>query len=594
MREKFLLTGSWQFQLDPKELGEQLQWMSSEFNREHWLFTEVPNALDDFGAKDNPLRGYEGTTWFSRTFFVSETWNKKDIYLVFEGANYLTKVWINGKFIGTHEGGYTRFSFKIPNDIINFKYSNLLVVKTENKSLENRTPGPIFGWWNQGGIYREVYLESRPKLHISDLTVRTYVKSENEARFELDVEVKNTTEISRKNIEVSWKLFDNDKQITGAGSTNMSLLYADESRKINFTADIKNPNLWCPENPYLYNLQVKVTDGDITDTMQLSVGIREISVDGTKILLNGKEIVIKGVNRHEDYPDSGRVHNLQWLIHDFNHLKSLGVNFIRNSHYPNHPEFYEMADKYGFLVMNEVPLYFWGEMVRNTSYKDMSALEAAEAQLREMINRDKNHPCIIMWSVSNETRGGRKHVDDGNRYLMDCARKLDPTRLVTHVSNHWYKLVYGYVDGALDADDVICINEYFGAYSKSLGGAANTIEDIPIFKEALEKALEDLRSRHPDKPIIVSEFGGIGIAGFRGNAYPSEDYQAAFVKQHLEVLTNFKNIRGIVYWDYTDYPYHKKFVFDYFPVGYYGLVTRDRRPKKVCDVIKEYFKRWNC
>ena len=589
MREQLLLNGSWQYYLDPKDLGEGRQWMSPSADRSHWQHTDVPNALDDFGAPDHPLRGYEGCTWFARTFTVMPGWGKRDLRLVFEGANYLTKVWLNGECLGSHEGGYTRFSFRIPEHLLREAEPNLLVVKTENRSLDGRAPGPIFGWWNQGGIYREVYLESRSRLHIDDFTVRTYVRG-GTVRFELDVSVSNTADADCSDVRIEWSLLRADRSEAGSGRTTVPALPAGAAHQAAFEQELHGERLWSPEDPYLYDLQIRIDSASYADAVEASVGLREISVEGTNILLNGKPVYLKGVNRHEDYPGSGRVHNLQWLIHDFQFLKQLGVNFIRNSHYPNHPEFYKMADRYGFLVMNEVPLYFWGDHVRNAAYKDMAALETTEAQLREMIQRDKNHPCIIMWSVSNETRGGRDHVDNGNKHLMECARKLDPTRLVMHVSNHWYKEIYGYVDGALEADDVICINEYFGFYTK---GQANAMSEIPNFKPYLEAALRDLRDRFPNKPIVISEFGCIGLAGVEGDTYPSETFQAAFVNQHMEVLTAFPDIAGIVYWEYKDYPYHKKFVFDHFPVGYYGLVTRDRKPKPVCDVIRKHFNAWH-
>ena len=497
------LSGFWDFKLDPEEVGESEGWI-------HGL--EAPRQIA-VPASWNELfqdtRDYLDMAWYAREFYVPQGWQGQRIFLRVGSANYAAKVWVNGQFVGAHEGGHLPFAFDVT-DCVTWGQPNTTTIQVEGKLTPTRVPAgnigggasafmagypnTTFDFFPYTGIQRPVILYAVPETRIEDVTVVTEIEGTNGM---VKVTVKQTG--------------GGTGQVTLVGENGTfeaDLTFTDGSASAEIT--VPGARLWSTDDPYLHALTVTLTEGDAhIDRYTLGVGIRTIDVDGDKILLNGKPIVLTGFGRHEDFPIHGRGLNMPLIVKDYALLKWIGANSYRTSHYPYAEEQMTMADREGILVIDEIPAV--SLQFEDGEENIQARLAMCKQQMEELIARDKNHPSVIMWSVANEPMppdmirrfmgsGGDNATDDAKlaqgttffRELFDLTRALDPSRLVTLVG------VMGGPMEWLALADVACINRYWGWYTQ--GG------QIDAGAEFLAQELDGLYDQL-GKPIIITEFG---------------------------------------------------------------------------------------
>ena len=344
-------------------------------------------------------------------------------------------------------------------------------------------------------------------------------------------------------------------------------------------------SFWSDTDPFLYALTIQTDD----DSYTLQVGIRTIAVQGGQILLNGKAVKMNGFGRHEDFIASGKGLNLPLMVKDYQLMRWTGANSYRTSHYPYSEEEMQLADREGFLIIDEIPavsLQFESDEMAD------ARLKVCLQQLDELITRDKNHASVLMWCVANEPLPASLRLDNlsakaedpsvprGKKFLetlLQRARELDPTRLVTLV---------GVMGGPIDwmhECDVICLNRYWGWYV--LGG------QLPAALATMEKELDDTWQTF-GKPILMTEFGADTMAGMHGHPAVmwTEEYQAEYIRGHLAVAERKEFVAGMQVWNFADFAAVQS-IMRVGGLNMKGVFTRSRQPKMAAHVLREFWKK---
>jgi len=390
-RSAISLDGPWDTIVDPYENGLYGGYYKNAKPKTpedliEYDFARSPklNVPSDWNSQDDKLFWYEGTIWYHRDVEVTVDASRE--YLLYFGAvNYRSIVYVNGKKVGTHEGGFTPFQFDVTHLLTNG--INSIVVKLDNRRERDQVPTVSTDWWNYGGITRSVRLIDIAKQHIDDYEIHLNATKSNV--IEGFIHVTNPSASSAQRISLRIPALHVDKQ-----------LQPDASGTATFSIPVK-PLLWSPARPTLYAVKLRYGDDNVTD----DIGFRHIEVRGEDILLNGKPVFLKGINIHEESPlHPGRA----WSDEDATQLltwaKDLGCNYVRLAHYPHNEAMLRMADKMGLMVWSEIPVYW------NVLFDDSTVYDKAELQLREMIIRDRNRASIVLWSVP------MKHLTHLNDY----------------------------------------------------------------------------------------------------------------------------------------------------------------------------------
>ncbi len=388
-------------------------------------------------------------------------------------------------------------------------------------------------------------------------------ESDAESEMELEIELSNGGDFTKKSEKLLCKPNDTTKLT------------------IAFTVD--HPKLWSPESPSLYEVKGKLKkDEAVIDEVADRTGIRKISIQGNTILLNGNPVTIKGVNRYDEYGNSGVNVPEDTLRKELTLMKSVGINTIR-VHYPQSPDLLSLYDEFGFMMLEEVPLNWWGQTWFGEDVKmSLDILDQAKPALRKMIRRDKNHPCVIIWSMCNECRTDTEIGITVMRELLRLAKSLDPTRLVTFVANGNPMAHLGY-----DEADIVCFNKYYGTLEGTLCDNTSQIDSLGF--QPFVKELSLVRKSFINKPIFITEFGAQGIKNIHGDAPYSEEFQAAYIERIWEGIRSVPGVSGGVLWCWADY-YHRKYLITYNDYGPYGVVTVDRKPKKSLEALVRMYK----
>lgn len=585
LRNKLDLSGIWDFQIDPDQVGEQKGWFNG-LSASRGCFSSRPMAVPgSWNEQYEELFNYLGLAWYVKRTFVPAGWQGERIFLRVGSACYLGTVYVNGVKIGSHEGGHLPFAFEITRQI-KWDAENVIAISVENELQPTRVPSgnvqsPLGGgmlssnlkttydFFPFAGLHRPVVLYSVPTTYIEDVTVVTGIDGSD-----------GTVQIT---VKLDPLMVDGGSVRLSGGETVVDAVLDFDDGVAQTTITVPNARFWSDSDPYLYNLTVE-TDEDRYD---LQVGIRTVAVQDGKILLNGKPVTMNGFGRHEDFPASGKGLNLPLMVKDYQLMRWTGANSYRTSHYPYSEEEMQLADREGFLIIDEIPavsLQFESE--------EMAAarLQVCLQQLDELVTRDKNHASVLMWSVANEPMPVTLRIDNpvaraddasiprGRKFLetlLQRARELDPTRLVTLVS-----LMGGPTDW-LHECDVICMNRYWGWYV--LGG------QLPNAFAMLEKELDSTWEQF-GRPIIMTEFGADTMAGMHG--HPSvmwtEEYQAEYIRGHLAVAARKEYVAGMQVWNFADFAAVQS-IMRVGGLNMKGVFTRTRQPKMAAHVLREFW-----
>jgi beta-glucuronidase len=586
-RRELDLSGVWRFQIDGGMEGKKVGFFTPDFPRDHWREVSIPRAFDDCGPG---LYKYRGTCWFSRQFEVPASIRGQRLALRFEGVNYNSSVWVNGKLVGENDDAFLPFEFPVE-QLLKFGEKNLVVVCVDNIKRPVQLPTSEF-WQGQGGILREVKLVVTDQVRMEHLAIAATPVDRN-GKFALRSSVVNGRSQSAK-LSLEVKVIN----VTGhpVAGFDAAPLPVEAGRAAEFSVEGEVANIvpWSPSQPRLYTPVIELlAEGIVVDGQEIQFGFRTIEARDAKLLLNGKQVFLMGFDRHEDSPRTGMAVDLENSRQDFLAIKDAGANFVRFCHYPHHPGELALCDELGLLVLAEIPLCGWGNEIPNPLSgagwvpSDVpTILTNAERQLRKMIQRDRNHPSIIFWSVSNEAVETHPEVNRGNNRLIQLGRELDPTRLVTHVSSGtWWT-----ADEAqkyFEVDDVICLN----AYPATTIRRGRRPEDYSWMEEATQwwrTELARLQARFPGKPMLITEFGYTSIEGMEVGPL-GEETQALATEAEFKGM-DAPYVCGATLWVFAKHLWPAGcWGFDVSPWGY---VSRDRRTKmKAFSTVRSMFKR---
>ncbi|BBH24106.1 beta-glucuronidase [Paenibacillus baekrokdamisoli] len=575
----------WTFQIDQNDRGEQLEWFRPGYDRSGWMAVEVPKPWDFY---QEAFWGYEGMGWYAASFKLDQsardTWER----IIFNSVSGHARVWLNGTYLGEHFGTYLPFEFNVT-PFLAAEGNNELIIKVDNCHREDWLPGGrVVEWIQYGGILQPVVVETTSRAYIAAVHIRTAVSEAGPATVRAEVEIINAADQALEG-EIGLQCSTDEGVIekllriscpSGAGSANQATSFS-------FEFEIAKPLLWDLDTPHLYNLQVTLIErGDIRDHADERFGIRTISRDGSTILLNGTPLIIKGVNRYDEYAGYGPSVPHHLIREDLIKIKQMGANLVR-VHYPQHPIHLDIMDEIGLLYMSEIPLNWWLSEWDDRPYIP-EVIDKAEVALEEMIGRDGNHPCIIAWSMCNESGTNKEVGIAAMRRLIRRTRELDSTRLVTFATTG----SGGHL--AFEEADLVCVNLYYGVFFHRK--IAYEIEEFDeIVRIPTEEHLRATAAEYPDKAVVMSEFGTPAILGLKGKDRFSETYQAAYLASVWQAIVN-TGIQGGVIWSWADY-YHRRDFYDSegglkwsAPYGPFGVVTIDRKEKEGYHTISRLFR----
>lgn len=527
---RYLMGGQWLFRFDAAGSAS----FPKSADTAGWAPVSVPHA---WNATDESDASFAGTVGWYRKDFRLPSSSRRPFWIVrFESVNYRTRVYLNGRLIGKNTGAYLPFEVRLPAGLLKRSATNRLVVRIDNRRLGTDFPpaglsvsgNPTGGWWNYGGLLREVYLRRVNDVDVNTAIVRPDLPCAScDATVDYRVTLRNYAMRARR-VNVTAKLGPRTVRL-GSASIGAKK-FATFRRRVT----LRNPRLWQPSSPRLYDVSVSVASGgDRLQRYKLTTGVRSIKVSEGRLVLNGTPLDIRGFGLHEDNRAKGFAISNNERRQQLDWVQESGATTIR-SHYPLHPYYYEEADRRGMLAWSEVPVY----AVKTQYLKRKIVRELAAKLQRKNILFNGSHPSIIVWSVGNELSARPGPVQ--GFYLKraaDTARELDPTRPVGYA-------VAGYPSAGCQTEyaplDVIGINEYFGWYPGPNGQIAD--------RDTLGEYLDSVRACYPDKAILVSEFGA--EANREGPVEEKGTYahQQDFVNFHLGVYAQRPWLSGSIYW----------------------------------------------
>ncbi|MBN2532895.1 MAG: hypothetical protein JXB88_08390 [Spirochaetales bacterium] len=548
------LNGLWHYTVDQYDVGLRDNWhlpkgINKDGEQPPWDFHPEQGETAILPGCWNVIKPqyfyFEGCVWYSRKFLYKPLRKQERVFLRIGAANYDTKVFLNTEFLGNHYGGSTPFFVELTGKL---KQENELLLCVNNARTVDRVPMRNTDWFNWGGLYRDIELIRTPDIFIKDFKIYL-VPDDTFSRIAFSVEV------SDKSIHDSVTLTIPELKITEEFALTNGIYNGTIAA---------NPGLWSPDNPKLYDMEVCFRDDMVSDR----AGFRQITVKDTEILLNGRPLFLCGISVHEDDVFMGKASSRDDLQRRYEHARELGCNFLRLAHYPHHELAARMADEMGFLLWEEIPVYWAIDFANPVTYGD------AENQLLELIHRDFNRASVIIWSVGNENADTDERLGFMGR-LARKAKSVDPARLVSAAClvNHEKIRIEDRLTAFLD---VIGLNEYYGWYKTR-------------FEE-----LEDLgRNSHPDKPVIITEFGAGAKAGHHGtiNEKFTEEYMEHIYEKQIGTIKKLDYIKGMTPWILYDFNCPRR--QNKYQNGFNrkGLIAEDKKTKKKAFFVLQKFYR---
>jgi beta-glucuronidase len=527
---RYLLGGTWLYRADPGAAGLGQGWWRDVAATDGWSPVTVPNA---YNAGDFSTQSMNGSVGWYRVDFRLPAGAFGQGYVPrgnrhwivrFESVNYRATVWLNGRQIGSHTGAYLPFEF------------DLNVVRVDDRrSPSDLPPGPQGGWWNYGGILREVYLRAAQVADLAQVQVRPLLPCPTcAATIAEQVVVRNVT--SSTQMVRLHGFYGNAYLDFGQATIAPNSTWTAQS-----TVLIPQPHLWSPDNPYLYraSLTLSNTRGRTLGGYLTYSGVRSITVtSGGRLALNGRLLNLRGVNLHEQDIGLGAALDPAHTERMMSWVQALGATVIR-AHYPLSPQIEEFADRAGILVWSEIPVY----QVQSQYLAQSSTLAQAHALLQQNILANQNHPSVLVWSIANELTTPANGTEAS--YIAGAAalaRQLDPTRPVGMAISSWPGVP---CQAAYAPLDVIGYNEYFGWFDAG-GGATDD-------RDALGPFLDSLHACYPTKPLFVTEFGFDASRSGPIEERGTYDFQTNSIAYHLSVFAGESWLSGAIYFPIQDF-----------------------------------------
>ena len=394
-------------------------------NITHPFKVNPPRVMDEPDPSFTSYRHRNPVGSYRRTFTVPEHWRQRRIFLHFTGVKSAFYLWINGRQVGYSQGSMTPAEF----DVTSYLKAGQNVLAAEVYRWSDASYLEDQDMWRLSGIYRDVFLFAAPVVHVRDFFVTGDLDADyKNAHMNTRVTVRNYGSKTVENYGIEITLLDGDNRVVSRTRTSRPLTLTPDTEAVRDVGmTVETPNLWTAETPCLYTVLVSLIDpqGKVTEVERCRFGFRDIEIRAGALFINGRAVKLKGVNRHEHDPDTGRLVSEERMIQDIRLMKQFNINCVRLSHYPNHPRWYELCDEFGLYLVDEANVESHGTSYgrENIPGSDPQWRRAVEDRMERMVHRDKNHPSIIMWSLGNEAGWGRNFV-----HMVEAAQRIDTSR----------------------------------------------------------------------------------------------------------------------------------------------------------------------
>ncbi|MEM6287391.1 MAG: glycoside hydrolase family 2 TIM barrel-domain containing protein [Bacteroidota bacterium] len=596
------LGGLWRLLPDPDDrLGAE-----APFVRPEALAFAVPGSWNSQLAEAEVggvrMAAYVGACWVGREVFVPEAAAGQRVFVYVGSADYRADVFWDGERVGTSRAAFLPFWAEVT-DHATPGQTHRLALRVDNRADAETIPmgiaGPEFAeatergarsehypparydFFPYGGVHREVELAILPPTFVRQARVATAISGEVTVEVEVDgpadavtASVSGPPASSAQTHPTPVATARTEAASAADREPLPALPSLPSPHSFPLSLTVPEPRPWSPADPHLYTLRLGVERGGTeVDAVEVAVGIREVRVEGKRLLLNGEPVFLQGFGKHEDFPVIAKAHSPAVLVKDFELMRWIGANSFRTSHYPYHPDWLDEADRRGVLVLSEVPA------VSLNHAKTTPATQAAHAEaIRELVARDRNHPSVIGWVIGNEpglsgeAEATTEVATDYWRPLFDLTRDLDPGRPVTvpthnrHVGRALYPLC-----------DLASINRYYGWYAQP--------GQLDLAQQLLREELDEIWDTY-GLPTLVTEFGADTLAGAHSTVPVqfTEEYQAAFIEAYLDVIEAHPAAVGAHVWNFADFrtPQNFRRVVDNLK----GVFTRTRDPKRAAFALR--------
>jgi beta-glucuronidase len=576
---RYLMGGEWLFRLDSADRGVRGRYYRQR-STAGWSPVQVPHAWNVGDHSVGSMTGSVG--WYRKDFELPSASAALDWALRFESVNYRSTVWLNGRRIGSNAGAYLPFTVLL--DRVSRRGTNRLVIRVDSRRkptdfppgrISPRTQLPTGGWWNYGGILREVYLQKVDTMQFESAIVNPRLGcAACDSTVVMETRLRNVAGRARK-ATVTGTFGDRSVRL-GSGT-----IRGGRTRSFRGSLTITDPHLWAPGDPFLYPAAIEVrVGGRVVGRWSGSTGIRSVKVSGGRLYLNGRPLSIRGVGVHEDSEAQGFAVDNTWRRWLVDRAKELGASMLR-THYPMHPYIHELADREGLLIWSEIPVY-----AHKSSYIDDITGPAVKL-LRKNIETNANHPSVLVWSIANEL-SSKPGPSQGTyiRRAKKLADELDPTRPVGLA-------VAGYPGAGCQARygplDVIGVNDYFGWYP----GPSGSLFD----RDKLSPYLDSLRRCYPNDALMVTEFGAEANRAGSVEDKGTYAFQQDFVNYHLSVFATKPWLSGALYWALNEFRVRPEWdggnPFSIPPIHQKALLHYDGTPKPAWTDVQGWFKSIN-